>query len=209
MTSPLSPQDLATVVAAVFPQEVLTLQALESRYPPRDLPDGAMVTRVGPSPTGFMHIGTLYVGLICERFAHQTGGAFFIRIEDTDRKREVEGAADFIFGAFDHFCVRYDEGGDREGAYGPYTQSQRAFAYHAGVKHLLERGLAYPCFSTPEELDALRALQQAQGARPGYYGKWAKWRDRPTSPRPWPPARPSSSASVRRATSIARFPSTT
>lgn len=181
MTSPLSPDDLNTLVAALFPEDTLTLEALEQRYPPRDLPAGAMVTRVGPSPTGFMHIGTLYVGLICERFAHQTGGRFFIRIEDTDRKREVEGAADFIFDAFDHFGVQYDEGGRHEGPYGPYTQSQRAFAYRAAVRHLLARGMAYPCFCTAEELDAQRALQQAQGARPGYYGKWAKWRDRPLS----------------------------
>lgn len=181
MTSPLSPEDLAAVVAAVFPEEVLTLDALEARYPPRDLPAGAMVTRVGPSPTGFMHIGTLYVGLICERFAHQTGGACFIRLEDTDRKREVEGAADLIFGGFDHFGVRFDEHSRTGGAYDPYVQSERAFAYHAAVRALMERGLAYPCFATAEELDAMRALQQAQGARPGYYGKWAKWRDRPAA----------------------------
>lgn len=181
MTSPLSSEDLVAVAAAVFPQDVMTLDALESRYPPRTLPDGAMVTRVGPSPTGFMHIGTLYVGLICERFAHQTGGACFIRLEDTDRKREVEGAADLIFGGFDHFGVRFDEHSRVGGAYGPYVQSERAFAYHAAVRALMERGLAYPCFATAEELDAMRALQQAQGARPGYYGKWAKWRDRPAA----------------------------
>lgn len=181
MTSPLSPEDLAAVVAAILPEDGLTLEALEQRYPPRDLPAGAMVTRVGPSPTGFMHVGTLYAGLICERFAHQSGGACFIRLEDTDRKREVEGAADLIFGGFDHFGVRFDETSRAGGGYGPYIQSERAFAYRAAVRALMERGLAYPCFATAEELDAMRALQQAQGARPGYYGKWAKWRDRPAA----------------------------
>ncbi len=169
------------IVATVFPEPLATLEELEGRYPPRDLPENAMVTRVGPSPTGFMHIGTLYVGLLSERFAHQSGGACFIRIEDTDKKREVEGAADFIYDGFDRFQIAFDEGesADSDGPYGPYVQSRRASIYHSGVKHLLERGLAYPCFDTAEELEALRARQQAVGARPGYYGEWAAWRDRP------------------------------
>lgn len=169
------------IVATVFPEPLATLPELEQRYPPRELPENAMVTRVGPSPTGFMHIGTLYVGLLSERFAHQSGGACFIRIEDTDKKREVEGAADFIYDGFDRFEIAFDEGenADSKGPYGPYVQSRRAGLYHSGVKHLLEQGLAYPCFDTAEELEALRARQQAVGARPGYYGEWAAWRDRP------------------------------
>lgn len=181
MTSSLRTGDQAEVIATIFPEPVATLAALEERYPPRDLPANAVVTRVGPSPTGFMHIGTLYVGLLSERFAHQTGGACFIRIEDTDKKREVEGAADFIFGAFKHFDIAFDEGVGEPatGAYGPYIQSLRAPIYHSGVKHLLESGKAYPCFCSAEELDELRTRQQAQGARPGYYDEWALWRDRP------------------------------
>lgn len=169
------------IVATVFPEPLATLDELEQRYPPRDLPENAMVTRVGPSPTGFMHIGTLYVGLLSERFAHQSGGACFIRIEDTDKKREVEGAADFIYDGFDRFEIAFDEGenANSKGPYGPYVQSRRAALYHSGVKHLLEQGLAYPCFDTAEELEGLRARQQAVGARPGYYGEWAAWRDRP------------------------------
>lgn len=142
-----------------------------------------MVTRVGPSPTGFMHIGTLYVGRICAHFARETGGVSILRIEDTDKKREVEGAVDFITHAFDHFGVTFDEGVDTEGkdkgAYGPYRQSQRMEIYQAYVKHLLATGKAYPCFASGEELDAMRDKQQLRKMRTGYYGVWAEWRDRP------------------------------
>ena len=182
MNSDIQAEGSSPVIEAIFPDPLATLAELEDRYPRRDLPEGAMVTRVGPSPTGFMHIGTLYVGLLSERFAHQTGGACFIRIEDTDKKREIEGAADFIFRAFEHFDVAFDEGCGSDaatsGRYGPYTQSRRSAIYHSGVKHLLEQGLAYPCFCTAEELEGVRARQQARGARPGYYGEWALWRDR-------------------------------
>lgn len=176
------PSRLAAVTAALFPQALPTPEELERLYPPRFLPDGAMVTRIGPSPTGFMHIGTLYVGLLSRQFALQSGGVSFLRIEDTDKKREVVGAVEFILRAFDHFGIEFDEGFTRDGIergiYGPYTQSRRGPIYECFVRRLVERGNAYPCFCTPEELDAIRHEQQARGIRPGYYGAWAVWRHR-------------------------------
>jgi len=172
----------SSVIDRIFPDALPTPEALEQQYPPRDLPEGAMVTRVGPSPTGFMHIGTLYVGRICAQFARQTGGVSILRIEDTDKKREVEGAVDFITGAFDHFGIVFDEGvdatGNDKGTYGPYRQSARKTQYHAYIKHLLEEDAAYPCFASAEELDEMRTQQVARNVPPGYYGSWAMWRDR-------------------------------
>jgi glutamyl-tRNA synthetase len=171
---------LAEVIDLIFPDALPTPAELEARYPPRDLPQGAMVTRVGPSPTGMMHIGTLYVGLLSERFAQQSGGVFFLRVEDTDKKREVEGATDFISNAFEHYGVVVNEGRDvqgvEHGAYGPYTQSARMSLYQTYVRHLMSEGKAYPCFCSPEELDELRTRQQLRNVAPGYYGDWAIWR---------------------------------
>lgn len=179
----LSEDARAEIVRAIFPEQLPTPADLEARFPPRPLGETSMVTRVGPSPTGFMHIGTLYVALLSERFAHQSGGVFFLRLEDTDKKREVEGAADFINEAFEHFGIAFDEGrlrgGSHVGRYGPYTQSERAGIYHSYVRHLVEKDLAYPCFCATGELEALRARQQAEGVRPGYYGHWAKCRHKP------------------------------
>lgn len=152
-----------------------------ARYATRSLKSGAMVTRVAPSPTGFMHIGGVFTAMVNERFAHQTGGVFFVRIEDTDQKREVEGATELVIKSLAHFGIPTDEGltllGDEAGAYGPYTQSAREDIYKAFVRHALEQGFAYPCFATEEELDAMRAKQEEQKIRPGYYGDWAMWRD--------------------------------
>lgn len=174
---------MTSLIDRLIPDTSLSLDDLEARFPPRGLPEEAMVTRVGPSPTGFMHIGTLYVGRICAHFARQTGGVSMLRIENTDRKREVEGALDFIVKAFDQFGVAFDEGVTREGgdrgAYGPYMQSAREAIYHGVIRHLLQTGAAYPCFATAEELEAMRDQQNAKGARTGYYGQWARWRDRP------------------------------
>jgi glutamyl-tRNA synthetase len=174
---------MSNIVDRIFPNPLPTPEELAIRFPKRDLPVGAMVTRVGPSPTGFMHIGTLYVGRICAHFARETGGVSILRIEDTDKKREVEGAVDFITHAFDHFGVTFDEGvdndGNDKGAYGPYRQSQRMEIYQAYVKHLLATGKAYPCFASGEELEAMRDKQQLRKMRTGYYGVWAEWRDRP------------------------------
>lgn len=173
---------MTTYISRIFPDSLPSLEELEARYPRRSLPDGAMVTRVGPSPTGFMHIGTLYTGLLCVQLARQTGGVSIMRIEDTDKKREVEGAVDFTIDGFETFGVEFDEGVGRglvdRGDYGPYRQSDRKDVYQAFVRHLCEKGLAYPCFATAEELDAMREKQQAADARTGYYGHWATWRDK-------------------------------
>ncbi len=150
----------------------------EARYPARNLASGAEVMRVPPSPTGFVHIGTVYAGLINERIAHQSGGRFILRIEDTDKKREVEGSIDRIFSAFSAFGIPYDEGPDAGGDYGPYVQSERARIYLGYAVDLLRRGRAYPCFATTEELQESVKKQQAQKLRPGYYGDWALWRDK-------------------------------
>jgi glutamyl-tRNA synthetase len=166
-------------------QDSLTVDEFERLYPPRDLSDNAMVTRVGPSPTGYMHIGTLYTGLLCSKFAKQTGGKSFLRIEDTDKKREVPGAISFILDGFRRFGISFDEGPnnskDDAERYGPYVQSERRHIYHAYIRHLLDNDAAYLCFCTSEELDDIRKQQTAKRLRTGYYGEWALWRDKPAS----------------------------
>ena len=165
----------------LFPYITETPEQLEARYPKRNLPEGAKVTRMGPSPTGFMHLGNLYGALVDERLAHQSGGVFFLRIEDTDRKREVEGGVKTIIDAFSSFHLPFDEGATLEGEtgdYGPYRQSQRAEIYQTFVKSLIARGLAYPCFCTEEELAQAHAEQEKSKENFGYYGKYAVWRDR-------------------------------
>lgn len=150
----------------------------EAKYPARNLPDGAEVMRIPPSPTGFVHIGTVYAGFINERIAHQSGGVFILRIEDTDKKREVEGSVGGIIDAFDKFGLIYDEGPGVDGAYGPYFQSERGRIYLGYAIDLLRKGRAYPCFASPEELQESIKAQQAAKVRPGYYGQWALWRDK-------------------------------
>jgi glutamyl-tRNA synthetase len=156
--------------------------AIEARYPSRKLVDGAEVTRLCPSPTGFMHIGTIFTGLICERAAHQSDGVYMLRIEDTDKKREVEGAKELIASQLHAFGLEPDEGlqadGSIRGDYGPYVQSERQDIYLAYAIDLLKKGRAYPCFATADELQVAVADQQAKKLRPGYYGEWALWRDR-------------------------------
>ena len=148
---------------------------LEDKYPKR--PEG-VVTRFAPSPTGFLHIGGLYAALISERFSHQTNGTFILRIEDTDKKREVAGAAELIHLALESYGISVDEG-PVEGPYGPYVQSQRTAYYATYVQQLLDRGLAYPCFCSTEELETIRSEQESKKVRPGYWGEWARWRDQP------------------------------
>lgn len=166
----------------LFPHIHLTPGDIEARYPKRVLPEGAKVTRMGPSPTGFMHLGNLYGALVDERLAHQSGGVFYLRIEDTDKKREVAGGVQTIIEAFSAFGLPFDEGatltGDN-GAYGPYRQSARAEIYQTYVKSLVQRGMAYPCFCTEEELAAAHMQQEREKENFGYYGKYAVWRDRP------------------------------
>lgn len=164
------------------PDAVQTPAEIEAAYPPRDLPAGAAVTRFGPSPTGFVHIGGLYTALISRRLARQTGGVFYLRIEDTDKKREVDGAEDLIVAALQDWGMPADEGpfayGEERGAYGPYKQSERKALYQTFARQLLADGHAYPCFATADELQALREQQQKLKVPPGYYGSWAIWRDR-------------------------------
>ena len=153
----------------------------EAAYPRRDLPEGAKVTRFAPSPTGFLHIGGLFAAFVSERAARKSGGLFFLRIEDTDKKREVENGVSGIVQGLQNFGIQIDEGMLTEtesiGAYGPYTQSQRKEIYQTYAKALVERGLAYPCFCTADELDAIRKGQEENKLNPGYYGKFAKCRD--------------------------------
>lgn len=167
---------------SLTPHADSTPEQLEAAYPLRDLPAGSAVTRFGPSPTGFVHIGGLYTALISRRLARQTGGVFFLRIEDTDKKREVAGAEDLIVSSLHDWGLEADEGnfahGEVRGNHGPYRQSERKAIYQSVVRRLIEQGHAYPCFATAEELQALREQQQALKIPPGYYGKWAVWRDK-------------------------------
>ena len=174
--------DYNRLAELLFPHINTTPEDIEARYPKRDLPEGAKVTRMGPSPTGFMHLGNLYGALVDERLAHQSKGVFYLRIEDTDRKREVEGGVQMIIDAFKSFGLPFDEGATTDGEtgiYGPYRQSQRAEIYQTFVKSLVQRGMAYPCFCTEEELSAAHEQQEKNKENFGYYGKYAVWRDRP------------------------------
>lgn len=168
--------DYKQLAERLFPDVTTTVDDLEARYPARDLAEGARVTRLGPSPTGFIHIGNLYGALIDERLAHQSGGRFLLRIEDTDDKRKVEGAEALIIRAMEYFGIHFDEGvtlsGDK-GDYGPYHQSERVEIYQAVAKHLVAQGKAYPSFATEEDLAKIREAQEAQKLNTGYYGKWA------------------------------------
>ena len=170
--------DLNKLANALIPDEnVKPLEYYEERYPLRDLPSGAQVTRLAPSPTGFMHLGNLFVALANERIAHQSGGVFYLRIEDTDEKRKVEGAVEVIHASLKYFGVNFDEGADLCGDYGPYYQRQRAEIYHAYAKELIKKGLAYPCFCTEEEMEEVRNKQTENKLLPGYYGEFAKCRN--------------------------------
>lgn len=171
--------DFQQLAELLFPQIEKTPEDYEAIYPPRPLPDGAKVTRIGPSPTGFIHLGNLYNAVIGERLAHQSGGVFLLRIEDTDAKREVPGAVAVILAAMDFFGVHFDEGATLQGgcgAYGPYRQRQRAAVYQAVAKRLVAGGHAYPCFCTETEVAAVRERQQAEKRNFGYYGPYAACR---------------------------------
>jgi len=173
--------DYQALAALLFPDVTDTPEMLEERFPLRDVAEGAVVTRMAPSPTGFVHLGNLVQGMISERMAHQSGGVLFLRVEDTDAKREVPGAVEVLIDSLKHYNILFDEGathtGDN-GAYGPYRQRQRAAIYHVYAKKLVSEGQAYPCFATEEELAAMREKQEANKETTGYYGKYAIWRDR-------------------------------
>lgn len=170
-------KDLADLI---FP-DAKPIEYYEEKYPARDLKEGAIVTRFAPSPTGFVHIGGLYQSLIAKKLAKQTEGVFFLRIEDTDQKREIKSAVSGITAALKQFKLEPDEGmiseNEEKGKYGPYKQSERKAIYQSYAKHLIELGKAYPCFCSPEELDQIRKKQEAAKIRPGYYGVWAKCRN--------------------------------
>ena len=160
--------DYQLLADLLFPNVTETPADVESKYPPRQLPEGAKVTRFAPSPTGFVHFGGLFPSTIGERLAHQSGGVFYLRIEDTDAKREVDGAAEGLIRTLAHYGINFDEGaviGENgeicdKGDYGPYRQSQRAPIYHVFAKQLVREGKAYPVFTTKEELDALNAVDK-------------------------------------------------
>lgn len=165
----------------LFPDIKLSVDDLVKKYSPRVLPANAKVTRFGPSPTGFLHIGGIFTALVSERLAHQSNGIFILRIEDTDKNREVEGGVTQIVKALDKFDMEIDEGprldGKEVGKYGPYKQSERLDIYEAFAKFLIEQDRAYPCFCTKNELEILKNRQESEKIRPGYYGKWAKHRN--------------------------------
>ncbi len=172
--------DYEKLAELLFPQIDKTPEDYYAMYPQRELPEGAMVTRMGPSPTGFIHLGNLYGAFVDERLAHQSGGKFFLRIEDTDDKRLVEGAVDIIINSLRFFGISFDEGAGLDGetgAYGPYTQSHRGEIYQCFAKKLVAEGKAYPCFLTEEEIAEIRAGQEAEKANPGIYGDYAKSRE--------------------------------
>jgi len=166
----------------LFKDITTTPEYYEKLYPERNLKQGAKVTRIAPSPTGFMHLGNLFGAITDERLAHQSGGIFYLRIEDTDDKRAVKGGVETIINIFNKFGLKFDEGatidGDN-GKYGPYRQRQRENIYKTYAKNLVERGLAYPCFCSEEELNQMHKQQEANKDNFGYYGKYAKHRDMP------------------------------
>ena len=173
--------DYKALANLLFPNVTETPEEVEARFPARQLPEGAVVSRMAPSPTGFVHLGNLVQGTISERMSHQSNGVLFLRAEDTDAKREVPGAVEVLINTLKHYGIQFDEGatidGD-SGNYGPYRQRQRASIYHVFAKKLVEEGQAYPCFCTEEELTAMREKQEAQKVNFGYYGEFAMWRDR-------------------------------
>ena len=172
--------DYNKLAELLFPNVKETREDILKRYPRRK--EGTVCTRLAPSPTGFLHIGGVYTALINKKIASQNNGVFMLRLEDTDKKREVPGSRRIICNIFKELGIEINEGiiseEDEIGAYGPYVQSKRVDIYHALAKYLTQKGYAYPCFSTEEELEELRNLQNEEKVMTGYYGKYAKWRDR-------------------------------
>ncbi len=171
--------DYERLADIIFPDILETIDDLEKRYPIRNLPDGACVTRFAPSPTGFLHTGSLFTSLISWKMAKQSNGVFIFRLEDTDTKREIKGSDIDLLTQLDIFGINPDEGfmgegNPEKGNYAPYRQSDRANIYKIVIKDLIKRGLAYPCFCTPEELSSLREYQEKNKLNIGYYGEHAK-----------------------------------
>ena len=166
----------------IFPNITKTVADYEKEYPERDLPEGAKVTRYAPSPTGFMHIGNFYSVVVDYVVAKRSNGVFFLRNEDTDGAREIEGAVEYIRHVLEHYNLNPDEYEYRDtketkGNYGPYIQSERKEIYHAFIKELIAEGKAYPCFLTQEEMDVIREAQTKDKRRIGIYGRYAKYRN--------------------------------
>ena len=170
-------KDLAYLI---FPNITKTIKDYEEMYPKRDLDEGAVVTRFAPSPTGFVHIGHIFSSFVANKVAKDTNGVFFLRIEDTDQERIVEGAINNILKDLSNYDITFDEGmiseTDEKGNYGPYLQSKRKDIYQAFIKHFIENGMAYPCFCSKEELEDIRSAQEKRKDRIGYYGRYAKCR---------------------------------
>ncbi len=167
------------IAELIFPEVTETIDDLEKRFPVRKLKEGAEVTRFAPSPTGFLHTGSLFTSLICHKVAKDSGGIFYVRLEDTDTKREIQGSGEELLKQLELFNIIPNEGylgSSQKGNYGPYIQSQRADIYKVVIKYLLENGKAYPCFCSQEELDEIRAKQEKAKIIPGYYGPFAKYR---------------------------------
>ena len=172
--------DYKDLAELIFP-DAKDISYYEEKYPRRDLPEGAAVVRIGPSPTGNVHIGTIYQAVIARKMANQTNGVFFMRVEDTDQKREVENGINQIIESLTKFDLEPDEGmiseTESKGAYGPYRQSMRGEIYRAYAKYLISQGKAYPGFETQEQLNEMREKQEAAKVRTGYYGVWATSRN--------------------------------
>ena len=173
---------LEELAELIFPDVKETVEDLDRRFPPRNLPEGALVTRFAPSPTGFLHTGSLFTALVAYTVAERTKGIYMFRLEDTDQKREVAGTSNQLVDQLEWFGVKQDEGfmGDDKpevGAYGPYVQSKRQAIYDVVIKHLIKTGRAYPCFCSKKDLDDLRAVQEANRVVPGYYGSYARCRN--------------------------------
>lgn len=168
--------DYNKLAELLFPHIIKSPTDYNEVFPKRQLSEGAKVTRLGPSPTGFIHLGNLYGAFVDERLAHQSGGTFYLRIEDTDDKRYVEGAVETIINSLKFFDINFDEGATIDGHignYGPYHQSQRGEIYQCFVKELIQKGQAYPCFLTSEELEEIHSKQETNKENFGVYGKWA------------------------------------
>ena len=172
--------DFKELAQLLFPNITKAPQDMEDMYPPRALKEGARVTRFAPSPTGFLHFGNLFTCMVSYKTAKTTDGVFYVRVEDTDQKRKVDGAIDVMLKGLSVYGINADEGvvGDEKeiGDYGPYYQSARVEIYQTYAKALVEQGLAYPCFCSADELDEIRTAQENESIK-GYWGKWAKCRD--------------------------------
>ena len=166
----------------IFPNITKTIEDYEKMYPERELKEGAKVTRYAPSPTGFMHIGNFMSVVIDYVVAKKNDGVFYLRNEDTDQAREIEGAVEYIKHVLDHYNMNPDEyeyrdTNETKGIYGPYIQSERKEIYQCFIKHLIAEGKAYPCFLTQEEMDSIRESQTRDKRRIGIYGRFAKYRN--------------------------------